>query len=63
MPNLAGMQWTDANAILRKLGRVSVTTKEVSVDDPYQKSRVISQDPAAGAHLEPGAKITLTFGI
>ncbi|WP_078294321.1 PASTA domain-containing protein [Mycobacterium sp. D16R24] len=63
MPQLVGLQWTDANPILRKLGRVSVATKEVPVDDANQKSRIITQDPAAGAHLEPGAKITLTFGI
>lgn len=43
-------------------GRVNVATKEVPVEDPAQKSRIIGQDPAAGAHLEPGAKITLTFG-
>ncbi|MFT8181400.1 PASTA domain-containing protein, partial [Mycobacteroides chelonae] len=42
---------------------VSVATKEVPVDEPNQKSRIVAQDPAAGAHLEPGAKITLTFGI
>lgn len=63
MPNLIGMQWTDANAILRKLGGVNVATKEVPVDDPNQKSRIVSQDPAADAHLQQGAKITLTFGI
>ncbi|MFA4082820.1 PASTA domain-containing protein [Mycobacteroides salmoniphilum] len=63
MPQLVGLQWTDVNPILRKLGRVSVATKEVPVDDANQKSRIVTQDPAAGAHLEPGAKITLTFGI
>ncbi|WP_191986242.1 PASTA domain-containing protein [Mycobacteroides salmoniphilum] len=63
MPQLVGLQWTDVSPILRKLGRVSVTTKEVPVDDAHQKSRIVTQDPAAGAHLEPGAKITLTFGI
>ncbi|QCH24967.1 Serine/threonine-protein kinase PknB [Mycobacteroides salmoniphilum] len=63
MPQLVGLQWTDVNPILRKLGRVSVATKEIPVDDANQKSRIVTQDPAAGAHLEPGAKITLTFGI
>lgn len=63
MPNVVGMQWTDVNPILRKLGRINVKTNETPVNDPYQKSRIISQDPAAGAHLQPGAKITLTFGI
>ncbi|MBA0045377.1 PASTA domain-containing protein [Mycobacterium sp. NPDC050853] len=63
MPNLVGMQWTDVNPILRKLGRINVKTNEVPVDDPNQKSRTVSQDPPAGTHLEPGAKITLTFGI
>ncbi|SHU12355.1 Uncharacterised protein [Mycobacteroides abscessus subsp. abscessus] len=32
------------------------------MNDAEQKSRIVSQDPAAGAHLEPGAKIVLTFG-
>ncbi|MBV0916451.1 PASTA domain-containing protein [Mycobacteroides chelonae] len=63
MPQLVGLQWTDVKPVLRKLGRVSVATKEVPVDDSHQKSRIITQDPAAGTHLEPGAKITLTFGI
>ncbi|MBF9522524.1 PASTA domain-containing protein [Mycobacteroides chelonae] len=63
MPQLVGLQWTDVKPVLRKLGRVSVATKEVPVDDSHQKSRIIAQDPAAGTHLEPGAKITLTFGI
>ncbi|WP_191987910.1 PASTA domain-containing protein [Mycobacteroides salmoniphilum] len=63
MPQLVGLQWTDVSPILRKLGRVSVATKEIPVDDAHQKSRIVTQDPAAGAHLEPGAKITLTFGI
>ncbi len=62
MPNLAGLQWSDVKPLLRKLGRVNVTTKEVPVNDAEQKSRIVSQDPAAGAHLEPGAKIVLTFG-
>lgn len=62
MPNLTGLPWSDVKPLLRKLGRVNVATKEVPVEDPAQKSRIIGQDPAAGAHLEPGAKITLTFG-
>lgn len=62
MPDLAGLQWSDVKPLLRKLGRVNVATKEVPVDDPSKKSRIFAQDPAAGAHLEPGAKITLTFG-
>ncbi|BAX98752.1 hypothetical protein MSTE_03451 [Mycobacteroides stephanolepidis] len=63
MPPLVGLQWTDVKPVLRKLGRVNVATKEIPVDDPNQKSRIIAQDPAPGSHLEPGAKITLTFGI
>lgn len=62
MPDLVGLAWTEANPLLRKLGRVSVATKDVSVDDPNKKARIVTQDPAAGAHLDPGAKITLTFG-
>ena len=58
VPNLVGKSQTEAARVIKSAGFVvGEVTKEYS--DTVEAGRVISQSPAAGTELEPGATITM----
>lgn len=61
VPKVVGMTQSDALAALRAAGLdPSVSADEVN-DRTIPKGSVVSQDPAAGANLTKGGKVTLTI--
>ncbi len=60
MPNVVGMTETDATDELEDLGlRVTVN----NAPDAANVGKVIAQDPAMGAVLSPGTRVTITVGV
>lgn len=61
VPNVVGQELPVAERILRDAGfEIEVETAE---DDEVLENRVISQDPEAGADLEPGGTVTLVVSL
>ena len=62
MPNLVGQFWTDAEPNLRALGWTGVLVKGPDASNSGQRTNaVVTQSPAAGAGVNFGGSITLSF--
>ena len=62
MPNLVGQFWVDAEPNLRGLGWTGVLVKGPDVPNSGQRTNaVVTQSPAAGAGLNFGGSVTLSF--
>lgn len=56
LPQLVGMAQADAQKLLKELG---LEADERTRADPAEKGQVIAQDPAGGARLPKGGRVTL----
>ena len=62
MPNLVGQFWADAEPNLRALGWTGVLVKGPDAQNSGQRTNaVVTQSPAAGAGVNFGGSITLSF--
>lgn len=62
MPNLVGQFWVDAEPNLRALGWTGVLVKGPDASNSGQKTNaVVTQSPAAGAGVNFGGSVTLSF--